>query len=668
MGSWRDEVLHEFEPRVARLTLVADPDGLLIEEGVLRGLEDRGFELIPFDDPIAFRYAYESRYRTRWDRGEVTDLVVILRSPASDLRTLPYDLLQTGRTLAFDLAELFPNLSRAVVGALDPRDLDPLYEAQARERLTQPLGQRHTEAFVLRHVFKVAPETIRTGSDLLKLLLERHYKGMRIPSSLDDHLIQALRENHTFRDWPLESIVPNREKFFRFLQERWPIFLHRLVSEGEAGREREATYALDLPGPEELPFNHEDVRVYMDNLFHEGILTPVSPPNGVNLEESWVAAGVRVDPGRDRRRRWEGLLEAVTSSFPEDEADNQTWLAFAFRWAQLVALRYHGEVAPGEEDLDSERFGEVQTEVDEKFLRWLTARFATLHNQPPIPPVMVHHVPRHMARTCNETVRRVALVVVDGLSLDQWIVVREGLENHDLAAEIREGAVFAWLPTLTPVSRQACFAGNPPYHFPQSITATSGEEALWKRFWEGEGVSSDRVGYEKAIRTSQDLERVENVVDRARIQVAGLVIDQVDQIMHGMKLGMRGMHSQVRQWTREGCLSGVLDLLLQRGFKVYLTSDHGNVEARGSGRPSEGAVADVRGERARVFPDPALRARVQRDFPGSVEWPPTGLPEEYHPLLASGRTAFVPERDTVVAHGGACLEEVVVPFIEIEAR
>ena len=42
---WRDEILKEFTPQVARLTLVADPDGLLLEEGILQGIEERGLEL-----------------------------------------------------------------------------------------------------------------------------------------------------------------------------------------------------------------------------------------------------------------------------------------------------------------------------------------------------------------------------------------------------------------------------------------------------------------------------------------------------------------------------------------------------------------------------------------------------------------------------------------------
>ena len=70
MDNWRAHILQEFTPQFARLTLVADPDGLLVEEGVLQGIRDRGFEVIPFEDHIAFRYVYESTFRARWDRGE----------------------------------------------------------------------------------------------------------------------------------------------------------------------------------------------------------------------------------------------------------------------------------------------------------------------------------------------------------------------------------------------------------------------------------------------------------------------------------------------------------------------------------------------------------------------------------------------------------------------
>ena len=115
MRSWRDAILNYFVPHVSKLTLLADPDSLLTEERLAIELRNRGFDLIEFNDPVEFRYAYESKYRSIWDQGEHTDLVVILRLQDLELGKLPYDLLNAGRKLAFDLGSLFPNMSYPVI-------------------------------------------------------------------------------------------------------------------------------------------------------------------------------------------------------------------------------------------------------------------------------------------------------------------------------------------------------------------------------------------------------------------------------------------------------------------------------------------------------------------------------------------------------------------------
>ena len=215
MRSWRDQILREFVPNVARLTLVADPDGLLLEEDILAGIRQRGFDLLPFGDPIAFRYDYESKFRCRWDRGEQAELVVVLHAAASEMDGLPYDLLQAGRRLSFSLAEIFPALSYPVVTTLDRTDLDALYDAQEQVK-PAVLGDNATKEFVLRHVFEIEPERIGKPSDLLHVLLRRHHRDQRIPAILDEHLVHALRQQNGLGDWPLEKIIPDREAFFAF--------------------------------------------------------------------------------------------------------------------------------------------------------------------------------------------------------------------------------------------------------------------------------------------------------------------------------------------------------------------------------------------------------------------------------------------------------------------
>ncbi len=670
MAGWRDEIVREFTPGVARLTIVEDPDGLLLEAGIVRELQTRGFELLSFEEGIAFRFFYESRYRSHWDRGDGADLVVVFGGDASDLHAIPYDVLQAGRGLSFSLGDLFPNLSRSVVSALDRSDLDALHAAQGQDAPGRPLGEARTQGFVLRHVFGVAPETIRQTSDLLRFLLRRHYSRLRLPRNLERHLIRVLRRDPLFEQWPLTQIVPDREAFFAFLQERWPIFLNRQAGTVDMARESGHPYGLAFRGPAEIPFDHSEVRVYIDNLFLEGALRPIAHPGGRDVEGSWALAGIEVDPKADRKLRLEGLLKSIDGSVPDEAARYHEWLAFAPRWAQVNALVFDSDTgdADGDAAEQAEQYGSVRDRIDQAFSAWMRQRFETLHNLPPSPPVMIHQIPRLLARRLHESGDgKVALVVMDGLALDQWVTVRELVTQQRPELRFRDGSLFAWVPTLTGVSRQACFAGRLPRYFPTSIHTTDREPSGWKRFWQDERPAVE-AAYEKNLRDCSDLGAVEELVSQPRVRAVGLVVDVVDRIMHGMMLGSAGMHNQIRQWTSNGMLAALLDTLLDRGFAVFLTSDHGNVETTGCGVPREGSVPDLRGQRVRIYSDDALRARVRTGFADALEWPAIGLPENYLALLAPGRRSFVRASERPVAHGGITLEEVVVPFIEIERK
>ena len=666
MSSWRDQILKEFTPKVARLTLVADPDGLLLEEGILEGIRERGFELIPFEDHIAFRFAYESKFRSRWDRGENTDLVVVLRSQANDLSGLPYDLLHAGRRLFFNLGDIFPKLSYPVVTALDRGDLDVLYEAQRRHAPGQ-LGGNATKEFILRHVFGIAPELINKPSDLLRVLLRRHYRGQRIPKELDERFFQLLRQNAQFDGWPLERLMADREAFFTFLQERWPFFLDHEATKATSGvREDGKPYGFTIEGPVDLPFDHHDIRVYIDNLFTEGLLHPVPHGRADILSKTWVGIGIQTALIEDRSRRLGRLMENLRVSIPADDAKHTEWFLFARGWAELVVL-LHEQTDTISGDL-IEQTSDLQSRVDAGFTGWLLKRYVGLVNLPPVPPVMLHHLPRFLARQVDDGHQaKLALILVDGLAMDQWLVIRGALAAKKPGFLFRDQAVFAWIPTLTSVSRQAAFSGKAPIFFPNSIQTTDKEPALWVQFWADHGYTTNQVVYIKGLGDCS-LESVAEALSHPQARIAGLVIDKVDKIMHGMEMGTAGMHNQVGQWAKQQYLSAIIDLLLDHGFRVYLTSDHGNIEAAGCGRPAEGAVADLRGERVRVYPDAAFRNKMKERFPTALEWDSVGLPENYHPLFAPSRQAFVQEKQRIVSHGGISIEEIIVPLIQIERR
>src|SRR5690606_16361733 len=143
-----------------------------------------------------------------------------------------------------------------------------------------------------------------------------------------------------FQEWPLEAIVPDREAFLQFLQERWPIFLEKVAAQtGKMVKEARPEHRYQMTGPKDLPFDHDDVRVYVDNLFLEGLLEAVEFRDGASVLQSWARIGVRQDPLSDRQTRFIGLAAKLWDDLPTEQARHDDWMQFSQRWCELTALR-----------------------------------------------------------------------------------------------------------------------------------------------------------------------------------------------------------------------------------------------------------------------------------------------------------------------------------------
>lgn len=657
MSTWRDEILQYFTPQVSRLTLAVDPDDLLTEELLAVELRQRGFDVIDFTDPVAFRYVYERRYRSIWDRGADTLLLPVVRVSSPELDNLPFDLLRAGRCVRFNLGSFFPHLSYPVLETVDRKHLDAIFAAQVMYA-PQTLGDAGTKDFLLRCIFGIVTELINTAADLLHCLLRCHYKRLELPDPLSERLIELLRRKRRFGEWPLEQLVKDSQAFFHFLQERWPLFLNTLTAVSQV-KEQARSYPFTYPGPDLLPFDHHDVCAYIDTLFLEERLTPVELPEIPPGLPPWVKTGIKADSRERHSLRTSRRLTMLRESLPDRNARYSDWLAFAMSWGELSAVM-QGQ----DQSLPGADFAELWTEIDTRFDAWLRQHYAGLVNLPPAPPAMAHHISRYLAREFEQRSQsRLALLVIDGLSFAQWITLRQTLSHHIPDLLIRESAVFAWIPTLTSVSRQAIFAGKAPIYFAASIGTTEKEPALWRHFWENAGLPRTAIAYQKVPGDGNAAHALQEVLHPGRTQILGLVLDKVDKIMHGMQLGAAGMHNQIRQWGQSGFLASLIAYLLDGGYQVWLTSDHGNLECTGQGRITEGVLAETRGERVRIYSTPELISPEK----GQI-WTPIGLPGDYYPLLAPGRSAFISSGATTVAHGGTSIEEVIVPFVKFERR
>lgn len=655
LPSWQRNILRQLDGRLAKYFVVEDPDCMLAEQSLNKALSERGFVLYIYEDSIELRY-FLSTQLTETDGS----CVISVDSNTHDTNALPYDLLSQAQRLSISLVDCFQGVAYTVLQCLQPEELGAV-DAALVDYTPGQMSESASADFVLRHVFKLVPEVIQTPSDLLQSLLRLHYRDVELPSVLKSRLIALLARRTQFVQWPLDEIVSSKQSFTAFLQRHWPAYVTEV---GKRVDEPEPVYRVlgKTDAKVILPFGHDDVRIYIDTLFLEGYLAPIEVDTPDCLAEHWSLIGVQQDPDKEFKKRIKGLLKLCDNSLPLTDDRHQQWLQYAYRWAELAA-NYHLhsnrlKVLPGVVDA----FAILQKKVDERFSGWMLEKYAALHNHPPVPPVMLHHVPRLMARDLeHDKLAKTALIVIDGLAMEQWITAKASL---NLDYEFEESAVFAWVPTVTSVSRQALFSAKAPYQFPKTISTTSGEPKAWQQFWMDNNLDASQIYYKKGLGRDDLKVLIETLSDR-RLRAVGLVINTVDDMMHGMQLGSNGMHNQVRLWAESGYLERLVAALLEAGFTIHLTSDHGNVEAAGSGKLKEGAIADSRGERARVYKTEGLMESIDFSALDVAVWPRTGLPGNYWPVVMKGRQAFVAKDERIVGHGGIALEEVIVPYIRI---
>ena len=658
MSAWTDRILQKFPADLCRFWIACDPDDLLLDELILRGLRERGFEVLPFKDSVAFRTEYEERYRAAWDRGdEGTSKALVLQLRGTDLNTLPWDYVREGRKVSLSLADLFPKLSYGVIQHIEPEQHEALFEAHNRHA-TQPLGEGATKDFILTHIFRISPYLLSRSEDFWRELLRMYYRGSGLPPLLADHVGSILGDNQDLGGLPVAELLSSKSFALRAIQDSWDQFLahHGVCSQRSTDTDRDDTHAFSIP------FDHPDVRVIVDNMFLEGSLQPVDIKGSSSNLPAWAKVGLKSDANALGDVVAEGV-KRVGAELPGAESTHRDWSDFARRLGEII-YRFHSLSAQQANDVQAQ-VHTLQHDADTHLTEWVFEHFADLPSLPAAKgPVMVHHVPRYLAMRREIGEERIALLVFDGLAMDQWVQIREHLAAHAPNLIMEENACFAWLPTLTSISRQALFSGLKPREFPDSIDTTSKEPSLWARFWQENGLRKPEVFYRKSIKRKAQLDELADALSEPTIKVAGIVVDMIDEIVHGATLGKRGITSQIAEWCNTGFVEQLFFLLAEQGYRIYLTADHGNVEAEGIGQLSQGAVSEIRGERVRAYRSDTLAASVPEGI-NAFRLDLAGLPPDFLPLYAGTRVAFVSEGDQIVAHGGISVEELIVPFIKI---
>lgn len=656
MTAWTDHILSRFPVGVSRLWIASDPDNVLLDEKLIESLRSRGFQLLDFDDPIAFRAEYEGRYRPSWnDPSKAASDALILRHQLQDPNDLPWDYLVTGRQVRLSLAELLPNLSSNVVKCLPPRHLSALYDAY-RLHAHQPLGETAAQDFILLHIFSISPVLIKRQEDMWRELLRIHYVHEQLPSELVERIVETLAASGRFPDCDIDALWSSRAAVVQALQDGWGAFVQSLGATLADGTVPAAHRC-------HIPFDHPDVRAFVDSMFLDGLLQPVpvtSTPSGFPM---WAMLGLLLSD-RSQLSLVENALEKLEMALPSIDAPYREWTAYAARYGEMMKRHY---LMPQAMAATVEpRVNSLKKAADGQLFSWYARHAPSL---PSLPigsgPVVQSHIVRYLGNRRSAGANRVALIVFDGMAVDQWRQIKDHLAARRPQISCEEMLAFSWLPTLTSVCRQSIFSGLMPREFADSIDTTSREEFLWTRFWQDRDLRKHNVAFHKGMKRPEELARVLEIVSDARVLALGLVVDAIDGFIHGAMFGKRGVADQIRHWLDTGLVETLLTLLLDTGFEIYITSDHGNTDAVGIGRPPAAETSELRGERVRVYRSEPLRDQAAASVPGSDLVKLGALPEDFLPIFAKCGEAFCPAGEPIVSHGGPSVEEVLVPFVRI---
>lgn len=653
--TWQDDVIQKVNLDGSFVYIVNDPDGLLFEPKISAALQTKNAILFDDEDPLALRLAYEA-----WRKLARKNSFVIRLDQKGEL-FIPYDIQAESRQIDFHLSEFFQDIDLSALRLLPASLFQSVMDAI---KLFTPgkLSQQSSLDFLLRHIYRIAPETIQTNTDLVRLLIRKHYVGIEMPTQIEDRLIHLLTLTPKFKCWDFNTLVPNRSTFFDFLQQQWEMYLQS---------ESLNTIANTSWPSEQLivPFADSDIRVFIDNLFAEGIIKPVKA-DGLPAGH-WAWFGIAKEPEITERERISLLLKSAKACFEQCEPESikaEFWFEQSHSLGIMNALFYENKKQPPVAAL-AEEIKKINTTADFQFQEWLRLNFIKLQTTPTVRyPSMLHKVPDWLSRRVDSG-KKVCLLVLDGMGARQWPLLRNHLQ---MCANIslEEHACFAWVPTITSISRQALFSGKKPFAFADSLLTTSKEEQLWFDYWQEKGLAKREIKYAKKIESLSN-GPWQDLITSPNVKVAGLVINFIDEQMHGIKNGMSALNMVVDGWLTDWNFKERIAELLDKGFEIIITSDHGSQEATGIGYINEGVKADTRGERVRIYHDPALRDSTAQACHGSViAWPgpELGLPKATYPLLANANSAFKSKGDVIVGHGGISLHEVVVPFVIVNRK
>lgn len=249
--------------------------------------------------------------------------------------------------------------------------------------------------------------------------------------------------------------------------------------------------------------------------------------------------------------------------------------------------------------------------------------------------------------------KKFAIIVMDGMSEFDWQILARSFGGIKYNAS----HAMAMIPTVTSISRQ-CLLSN---KFPRELENQWNQGKEKKEFVEcahSMGFADAQIGYERGYDAEFGM----------AVSCAAIIVNDIDDIMHGQLHGRAGMYNDITLLMKQGKLAGTVKRMLKAGFDVYISSDHGYTPCIGMGRlMKSGVELETKSHRMAVLKDFADKEAILEKYPKLIEYPKYYLDKQFDYLLCGIGVSFDSKGEDAMNHGGITIDEVIVPFIRIKA-
>lgn len=321
----------------------------------------------------------------------------------------------------------------------------------------------------------------------------------------------------------------------------------------------------------------------------------------------------------------------------EDSASYKEWFAIAEEKSRIDSMAVEYDVP-----LDT-------TEFNRRFRDYIMKQYGKLStSMDRESPILVSRVMEFM----YEHSKKFVIIVMDGMSEFDWRILSKSFTG----IHYEQTAAFAMIPTVTSVSRQCLLSNKYPSQLvnPWSQSKEKQEFFICAR---NMGFSDRQISYQRGYEADFG----------SLIRCGSVIINDIDDMVHGQKQGRIGMFNDVGVMAKQKKLVDLVKKLLVAGFDVYITADHGNTTRHGMGKlMSSGVETETKSRCMLVLKEIADKDSMKEKF-GLLEFPKTYLPKEFDYLICDVGDSFDTKGEDVMSHGGISIDECVVPFIKIKA-